>query len=57
MRVRTPWIEALRDSKKAAKEKSEVPAEHANRDLKPKKMSDSFHKAVGGQSPDAKIVD
>ena len=49
MRVRTPWIEALR--KRDANEKtangSVVPPAPPARDAsKPKKMSDSYHKVV-----------
>ena len=50
MRVKTPWIEALRKQSEEPgfpstekKGSSSLP----NRDLKTKKMSDSFHRVVG----------
>src|SRR2546423_11580583 len=46
MRVRTPWIEALRQSKK---ESTGAPTESAQPDLRPKRMSDSFVKFVRPQ--------
>ena len=49
MRVRTPWIEALRQKQEEEHEpskRSNTPATIAERDLKPKKMSDSFHRVV-----------
>ena len=49
MRVRTPWIEALRKQKAQGVDptgKSSTPATPSNRDLTPKKMSDSFHRVV-----------
>jgi acyl-coenzyme A thioesterase 9 len=56
MRVRTPWIEALRKKQNegadptAVSEKPSVPAE---RKLTPKRMSDSYHSVVIplGQDP------
>lgn len=49
MRVRTPWIEALRrkreDDFDPAKQ-SGTSITPSNRDLKPKKMSDSSHRVV-----------
>lgn len=56
MRVRTPWIEALRKQQMegsdptTASRKQEVPS---NRDLTPKRMSDSHHSVVIplGQDP------
>lgn len=49
MRVRTPWIEALRQQKEERNDltrKSETLVAPARRDLTPKKMSDSFHRVV-----------
>ena len=49
MRVRTPWIEALKKQKQEgvdSTKKFNVSATPADRDLTPKKMSDSFHRVV-----------
>ena len=49
MRVRTPWIEALRKQREEGSDPTEIsstPATPPNRDLTPKKMSDSFHRVV-----------
>ena len=49
MRVRTPWIEALRKKREEGidpTKKSDTPTTPPDRDLKPKKMSDSFHRVV-----------
>ena len=49
MRVRTPWVEALRKQRADGidpTKKSDTPATPANRDLRPKRMSDSFHRVV-----------
>ena len=49
MRVKTPWIEALKKQRQQGIDptsKSDTPATPANRDLTPKKMSDSFHRVV-----------
>lgn len=49
MRVRTPWVEALRKKREEGidpTKKSNTPATPPDRDLKPKKMSDSFHRVV-----------
>lgn len=49
MRVRIPWIEALtkqREQEKWPAKQSIIPPESPNRDLLPKKMSDSFHRVV-----------
>jgi len=56
MRVRTPWVEALRKQREEGinpTEKSSRPAKPSNRDLKPKKMSDSFHRVVYAPDPAA----
>lgn len=49
MRVRTPWIEALRKQREEGidpTKSSSNPATPPNRDLMPKKMSDSYHRVV-----------
>lgn len=49
MRVRTPWIEALRKQREEGSDPtrtSSKPATPPDRDLTPKKMSDSFHRVV-----------
>lgn len=46
MRVRTPWIEALRKQKEQGVELSRKSNTPADRDLTPRKMSDSFHRVV-----------
>ncbi|KAL8824263.1 MAG: hypothetical protein Q9191_005174 [Dirinaria sp. TL-2023a] len=49
MRVKTPWIEALRRQKEEGVDptkKSGTTASPSTRDLTPKKMSDSFHRVV-----------
>jgi acyl-coenzyme A thioesterase 9 len=49
MRIRTPWIEALRESREGT---TGAPTESVKPDLTPKKMSDSFVKFVClGYSP------
>lgn len=49
MRVRTPWIQALRESQKEVGTVSEKPVKLASRDLKAKRMADSFHRVVSGK--------
>src|ERR1700733_1895771 len=46
MRIRTPWIEALRKSRE---DPTGAPTESVKLDLTPKKMSDSFVKFVSSQ--------
>lgn len=49
MRVRTPWVEALRKQREEGDEptkKSTEPSTPTDRDLTPKKLSDSFHSVV-----------
>lgn len=49
MRVRIPWIEALTRQREQEKDSAKppiAPAGLSNRDLLPKKMSDSFHRVV-----------
>jgi len=42
MRVRTPWIEALRKSKESGSQSAATPGDLVKPDLTPKKMSDSY---------------
>ena len=49
MRVKTPWVEALRKQREEEfnpTKTSNTPTTPLDRDLKPKKMSDSFHRVV-----------
>jgi acyl-coenzyme A thioesterase 9 len=46
MRVRTPWIEALRQSSKIETQETKTPSEPVKPDLRPKRMSDSYFKCV-----------
>lgn len=49
MRVKTPWIEALRKQREEGMDptrRSSEPTTPSDRDLTPKKMSDSFHRVV-----------
>ena len=49
MRVRTPWVEALRKQREEGSDPtkmSSIPATPSDRPLTPKKMSDSFHRVV-----------
>lgn len=48
MRVKTPWIEALTQSRDAARnaEDGAQPTSSVKPDLTPKKMSDSYYSAV-----------
>ena len=49
MRVRTPWIEALRKQREDngnGKDKSNIRVTPPGRDLTPKKMCDSYHRVV-----------
>ena len=49
MRVRTPWIEALRKKQEEGidpTQKSNTPATPSDRDLTPKRMADSYHRVV-----------
>ncbi|KAI4180243.1 MAG: hypothetical protein L6R41_007361 [Letrouitia leprolyta] len=60
MRVRTPWIEALR--KKEAEganptQKSSMPATPSNRGLTPKRMADSYHRVVIPLAQDPWLLD
>lgn len=46
MRVKTPWIDALSLRKEAEKVDSQQSGQQIERDLSPKKMSDSYYSAV-----------
>ena len=47
MRVKTPWIDALTQSREAEKAGPQVKAgQSVKRDISPKKMSDSYYSAV-----------
>jgi acyl-coenzyme A thioesterase 9 len=60
MRVRTPWVEALRQQQAEGKQsiepsgRSEVPK---NRDLKPKHMDESYHSVVLPLARDPWLLD
>jgi hypothetical protein len=52
MRVRTPWIEALRqnrdyDGEESSSQEHKSPSQPVKPDLTPKRMSDSYFKCVG----------
>ncbi|KAF6238149.1 hypothetical protein HO173_003783 [Letharia columbiana] len=60
MRVRTPWIEALEKQRKKGfdpTKPSSTPATPPDRDLTPKKMSDSFHRVVIPLAQDPWLLD
>lgn len=46
MRVRKPWIEALRERREAEKNPVSTPVENVKPDLTPKRMSDSYVSVV-----------
>ena len=46
MRVATPWVEALRKQREEGPNPTKTLNTPTDRDLKPKKMSDSFHRVV-----------
>jgi len=49
MRVKAPWIEALRKQREGGfdpTKKEDTPSVPTDRDLRPKKMADSFHRVV-----------
>jgi acyl-coenzyme A thioesterase 9 len=48
-RVRTPWVEALKQKQQEGKDPTKasgVPETPSNRDLSPRSMSDSYHSVV-----------
>ena len=57
MRVRTPWIEALRRSKDTGSQSPAGPADPPRPDLTPKKMSDSYVSLVLPLSRDPWMLD
>ncbi|KAL8808074.1 MAG: hypothetical protein Q9182_000352 [Xanthomendoza sp. 2 TL-2023] len=60
MRVRTPWIEALRKREKDGidpTKKSSIPATPPDRDLTPRSMSDSYHRVVIPLAQDPWLLD
>ncbi|KAL8685727.1 MAG: hypothetical protein Q9218_007577, partial [Villophora microphyllina] len=60
MRVRTPWIEALRKKQEEGidpTKKSNQPATPSDRDLAPKRMSDSYHRVVIPLAQDPWLLD
>ncbi|OAL30299.1 hypothetical protein AYO20_08777 [Fonsecaea nubica] len=57
MRVRTPWIEALRERKEAENNNQTPVVESAKVDLTPKKMSDSYVSLVLPLSQDPWLLD
>ncbi|KAL8733351.1 MAG: hypothetical protein Q9166_002175 [cf. Caloplaca sp. 2 TL-2023] len=60
MRVRTPWIEALRKKEEEGidpTQRSSTPATPADRDLAPKRMSDSYHRVVIPLAQDPWLLD
>ncbi|KAL6714884.1 hypothetical protein ACLMJK_007144 [Lecanora helva] len=60
MRVRTPWVEALRKQRAEGSDptkKTETPTTPRIRDLRPKKMSDSFHRVVIPLAQDPWLLD
>ncbi|KAI4125385.1 MAG: hypothetical protein LQ338_004278 [Usnochroma carphineum] len=60
MRVRTPWIEALKKKQEEGidpTKKSSTPATPSNRDLTPKRMADSYHRVVIPLAQDPWLLD
>ncbi|KAI4141878.1 MAG: hypothetical protein L6R39_005153 [Caloplaca ligustica] len=60
MRVRTPWIEALRKKQEEGidpTKKSSTPAAPPDRDLTPKRMADSYHRVVIPLAQDPWLLD
>ncbi|KAL8939423.1 MAG: hypothetical protein Q9211_002748 [Gyalolechia sp. 1 TL-2023] len=60
MRVRTPWIEALRKKQEEGIDptrKSSTPATPSDRDLAPKRMVDSYHRVVIPLAQDPWLLD
>lgn len=48
-RVQKPWIEAFREQQSGQYAQEKQPATPKDRDLSPKKMSDSYHSVVGNE--------
>ncbi|KAL9056592.1 MAG: hypothetical protein Q9206_002699 [Seirophora lacunosa] len=60
MRVRTPWVEALRKKQEEGidpTKKSDVAATPSDRDLTPKRMADSYHRVVIPLAQDPWLLD
>ncbi|KAI9712643.1 MAG: hypothetical protein M1812_006823 [Candelaria pacifica] len=60
MRVRTPWVEALRKKQEEGHDPtraSNIQVTPADRDLTPKKMSDSYHRVVIPLAQDPWLLD
>jgi acyl-coenzyme A thioesterase 9 len=60
MRVKKPWIEALRESQANSSDTSAdsgKPAVSSNRKLEPKRMSDSYHSVVLPLAQDPWLLD
>lgn len=60
MRVRTPWVEALKRQNEEASDPTKTsctPTTPSDRDLTPKKMSDSFHRVVIPLAQDPWLLD
>lgn len=60
MRVRTPWVEALRHQQAEGKRSSEPSGKSEvakDRDLKPKQMNDSYHAVVLPLAQDPWLLD
>ena len=57
MRVRTPWIEALRRSKETGSQSAAAPEDPPKPDLTPKSMSDSYVSVVLPLADDAWMLD
>jgi acyl-coenzyme A thioesterase 9 len=60
MRVRTPWVEAFRKQQKDGKQPGEASGKlqvPKDRDLSPKRMSDSYHSVVLPLAQDPWLLD
>ncbi|KAL9612116.1 MAG: hypothetical protein Q9167_003268 [Letrouitia subvulpina] len=60
MRVRTPWIDALRKKQEESRDSSQhlgASGSSSNQDLTPKKMSDSYHRVVIPLARDPWLLD
>lgn len=60
MRVRTPWVEALRRQQAGDKQPSESPAKSElpkDRKLTPKRMDDSYHAVILPLAQDPWLLD
>ncbi|RJE20109.1 acyl-CoA thioester hydrolase [Aspergillus sclerotialis] len=57
MRVKTPWIDALKQKREEAKSGQKEPTPTSKPDLTPKKMSDSYYSAVLPLAQDKWLLD